>query len=172
MGAGQSGAQGPGLGQGSSGYQNDSMIQVALTLLSAALETGASHLHKFDSLLELAKDDLPRNLIALLKSERVSIFSSALWISYLLIVTQRKHLKYQIELFLIRLIEVVSSESNAKISYEHKELVLEMIVRLFKVPGFITQLYFNYDCDMYTHNVFEDLIKMLSKVHQIQGSTR
>ena len=83
--------------------------------------------------------------------------------SYLLIVTQRKHLKYQIELFLCRLIEVVSSESNAKISYEHKELVLEMIVRLFKVPGFITQLYFNYDCDMYTHNVFEDLIKMLSK---------
>ena len=65
---------------GQTGYHNESMIQVALTLLSAALETGASHLHKFESLLELAKDDLPRNLIALLKSERVSIFSSALWI--------------------------------------------------------------------------------------------
>ena len=75
----------PGVGSsagslGQTGYHNESMIQVALTLLSAALETGASHLHKFESLLELAKDDLPRNLIALLKSERVSIFSSALWI--------------------------------------------------------------------------------------------
>ena len=68
------------LGLGQTGYHNESMIQVALTLLSAALETGASHLHKFESLLELAKDDLPRNLIALLKSERVSIFPSALWI--------------------------------------------------------------------------------------------
>ena len=57
----------------------------------------------------------------------------------------------------------MSSESDTRVSYEHKELVLETIVRLFKIPGFITQLYFNYDCDMYTHNVFEDMIKMLSK---------
>ena len=138
----------------------DSMIQVALSLLASALETGASHFHKFDSLLELVKDELPRNLISLLSVDRVSVFSSALWISYLLIVTQRKHLKYQIEVFLCRLIEVVDS---ARASYEHKELVLEMIVRLFKIPGFATQLYFNYDCDMFTHNLFEDLIKMLSQ---------
>merc|ERR1719225_423508 len=40
-----------------------------------------------------------------------------------------------------------------------------MIVRLYKMskPNFITQLYVNYDCDLYTHNIFEDLTKMLSK---------
>jgi len=38
-----------------------------------------------------------------------------------------------------------------------------MIVRIYKIPGFISQLYLNYDCDMYTHDVFEDLSKMLSK---------
>ena len=66
------------------------------------------------------------------------------------------------EIFLTRLIDVVSSESQ-RVTYEHKELVLEMIVRLYKIPGFISQLYLNYDCDMYTHDVFEDLSKMLSK---------
>ena len=58
---------------------------------------------------------------------------------------------------------MVNTENNPKITYEHKELVLDMIVRLYKMPDFITELYVNYDCDLYTHNIFEDLTKMLSK---------
>ena len=139
------------------------MIHVALSLMSTALETGAEHLDKYESLLDIVKDELTRNLVLLLSSERVATFSSTLWISYLVFATQRKHLKYQMEIFLTRLMEVVNSESNPKITYEHKELVLDMVVRLYKMPEFITQLYVNYDCDLYTHNVFEDLTKMLSK---------
>ena len=97
-------------------------------------------------------------------SERVATFSATLWISYLVFATQRKHLKYQMEIFLVKLMEVVNNENNIKITYEHKELVLEMIVRLYKIkPNFITQLYVNYDCDLFTANIFEDLTKMLSK---------
>ncbi len=144
-------------------FQNDSMIQVALSLLATALETGADHLDKYESLLDLVKDDLTRNLVLLLNSERVATFSATLWISYLVFATQRHHLKYQMEIFLNKLIELVSSENNPKITYEHKELVLDMIVRLYKMPSFITQLYVNYDCDLYTQNIFEDLTKMLSK---------
>lgn len=144
-------------------FQNDSMIQVALSLLATALETGAEYLDKYESLLDLVKDELTRNLVLLLASERVATFSSTLWISYLVFATQRRHLKYQMEIFLTRLIELVNNENNQKITYEHKELVLDMIVRLYKMPGFITQLYVNYDCDLYTHNIFEDLTKMLSK---------
>ena len=160
----------PGGGQGNLGnnsvggitLQNDSMIQIALSLLSSALETGAEHIHKFESLLELVKDDLCKNLVALLSAERVSTFAAALWISYIIIVTQRKHIKHQLEIFLMRLIDVVSSESQ-RITYEHKELVLEMIVRLYKIPGFVSQLFLNFDCDMYAQDVFEDLCKMLAK---------
>ena len=47
-------------------FQNDSMIQVALSLLATALETGAEHLDKYESLLDLVKDDLTRNLVLLL----------------------------------------------------------------------------------------------------------
>jgi brefeldin A-resistance guanine nucleotide exchange factor 1 len=120
-------------------------------------------LDKYESLLDLVKDDLTRNLVLLLNSERVATFSATLWISYLVFATQRHHLKYQMEIFLNKLIELVSSENNPKITYEHKELVLDMIVRLYKMPSFITQLYVNYDCDLYTQNIFEDLTKMLSK---------
>jgi brefeldin A-resistance guanine nucleotide exchange factor 1 len=61
---------------------------------------------KFESLLDLVKDDLARNLVSLLASERVATFSATLWISYLVFATQRQHLKYQMEIFLMRLIEV------------------------------------------------------------------
>ena len=144
-------------------FQNDSMIQVALALLATALETGVDHLDKYESLLDLVKDDLTKNLVALLSSERVATFSATLWISYLVFSSQRKHLKYQLEIFLVKLMDVVNTENNLKITYEHRELILDMIVRLYKMQDFITELYVNYDCDLYTHNIFEDLTKMLSK---------
>ena len=143
-------------------HNHDSMIQIALSLLATALETGAQHLDKFESLLLLVKDELARNLVSLLSAERIATFSSSLWLSFMVFESQRKHLKYQLEIFLNRLNEVVCSESP-KITYEHKELALEIIVRFYRIPGFLTQLYLNFDCGMYTTNIFEDLTKMLSK---------
>ena len=45
-------------------HNQDMMVQIALSLLATALETGAEHLDKFDSLLALVKDDLARNLVS------------------------------------------------------------------------------------------------------------
>ncbi|KAL8186613.1 UNVERIFIED_CONTAM: G-box binding factor [Gekko kuhli] len=47
--------------------------------------------------------------------------------------------------------------------YEMKEMALEAIVQLWRIPGFVTELYINYDCDYYCANLFEDLTKLLSK---------
>ncbi len=143
-------------------HNHDSMIQIALSLLATALETGADSLDKFESLLILVKDDLARNLVSLLSAERIATFSATLWLSYIIIESQRKHLKYQLEIFFNKLNDIVCSESQ-KVTYEHKELALDMVVRMYRMPGFITQLYLNFDCDMYTSNTFEDLTKMLSK---------
>ena len=63
-------------------HNQDSMVQIALSLIATALETGAEHLDKFESLLLLVKDDLARNLVSLLSAERIGTFSSALWVSY------------------------------------------------------------------------------------------
>ena len=58
--------------------------------------------------------------------------------------------------------ELVVSEQS-KISNEHKEIALETIVQLLRIPGVPVELYLNYDCDVYSSNLFEELTKMLSK---------
>ena len=42
--------------------------------------------------------------------------------------------------------------------------VPDALVQLWKVPGLVTELYLNYDCDPYCSNLFEDVTKLLSKV--------
>jgi hypothetical protein len=58
--------------------------------------------------------------------------------------------------------ELIVSEQS-KISYEQKEIALETIVQLLRIPGLPAELYLNYDCDLYLTNLFEELTKMLSK---------
>ena len=67
------------------------------------------------------------------------------------------------QMYLSRLSEVIVSES-AKVPYDRKEIALEMVWQLWRIPGFVTELYINYDCDMYCSNIFEDYVKLLSKV--------
>ncbi|CAF4380038.1 unnamed protein product, partial [Adineta steineri] len=73
-----------------------------------------------------------------------------------------KHLKCKFEFFITRLMELIVSEQS-KISYEQKEIALETIVQLLRIPGLPAELYLNYDCDLYSTNLFEELTKMLSK---------
>ncbi|XP_040581498.1 Golgi-specific brefeldin A-resistance guanine nucleotide exchange factor 1 [Lepeophtheirus salmonis] len=138
------------------------MIEVALSLLATALEIGAKDIEKFESLLNLVKNDLSKYVTRLISSESRGIFSSNLRIAFLIFSFFRRHLKFQLEVFFQKLMDVITSES-IKVVYEHKESALDLVVRLYRLPGFITQVYLNYDCDIYTSNIFEDLTKMLSK---------
>ncbi|XP_012270062.1 Golgi-specific brefeldin A-resistance guanine nucleotide exchange factor 1 isoform X2 [Orussus abietinus] len=138
------------------------MTHLGLSLLQVALEIAADALSKFPSLLALAKDDLCRNLILLLGTDRLSILAGDLQVSFLLFESQREHLKFQMEHYLAKLMEIVNSESN-RITYEQRELSLEAIVRLWRIPGLPAELYLNYDCGLYSMNLYEDLMKMLSK---------
>lgn len=74
----------------------------------------------------------------------------------------RTHLKFQLELYLTKLIDIIVSDS-LKVTYEQKELALDNILQLWRIPGFVTELYLNYDCDMYCSNLYEDLTKLLAK---------
>ena len=102
------------------------------------------------------------NLITLLGSERIGVFSSSLRCCFLIFNALRPHLKLQLEFFLIKLLELISSESP-RVSHEQREMSLELLVQLYKMPGFVTELYLNYDCGLYSDNLFEDLTKVLSK---------
>ena len=43
-------------------------------------------------------------------------------------------------------------------------LYIYFFLQLFRVPNLVMELYLNYDCDIYSTNVFEELCKLLSKV--------
>lgn len=141
---------------------NEVMTHLGLSLLQVALEIAADYLSNFPSLLVLVKDDLCRNLILLLGTDRLSILAVDLQVSFLLFESQREHLKFQMEHHISKLMEIVSSDSN-RISYEQRELALEAIVQLWRIPGLPAELYLNYDCGLYSTNLYEELMKLLSK---------
>lgn len=66
-------------------------------------------------------------------------------------------------MYLKKLMDIITSE-NIKMPYEMKEMALEALVQLWRIPSLVTELYINYDCDFYCSSLFEDLTKLLSKV--------
>ncbi|KAI0212076.1 Golgi-specific brefeldin A-resistance guanine nucleotide exchange factor 1 [Lamellibrachia satsuma] len=140
----------------------DVMVHMGLSLLTVALEAGADHISKFNSLLYLIKDDMCKNLFFLLQSDRLSLFAAAIRVCFLLFECMRSHLKFQLEMYLNKLIDIIVSDSP-RISYEQREIALDSIVQLLRIPGLVTELYLNYDCDLYSSSLFEDLMKLLSK---------
>lgn len=141
---------------------SEKKLHIGLTLLTVALEVGADSIGQYQTLLTLVKDDLCRNMFCLMNTERIPLLAATLRVSFLLFESLRTHLKFQLEHYLLQLAEMVTSDSP-KTSYEHKELALESIVQLWRIPGLVTELYLNYDCDLYCSNIFEDLAKLLSK---------
>lgn len=141
---------------------SDKKLHTGLTLLTVALEVGADSIGQYQTLLVLVKDDLSRNIFSLLGTERIPLLAATLRVSFLLFESLRTHLKFQLERYLLQLADIISSDSP-KTSYTHKELALESIVQLWRIPGLVTELYLNYDCDLYCSNLFEDLTKLLSK---------
>nr|CAI5834185.1 unnamed protein product [Callosobruchus analis] len=137
-------------------------IHLGLTLLTVAFEVGADSIGKYNTLLLLVKDDLCRNLLSLLNTERLPIFAADLQVSFLMFESLRTHLKYQMECYLNKLMSIIVSDS-AKITYEHKEMALDSLLQLWRIPGFVSELYINYDCDMYCTNLYEELTKLLAK---------
>ncbi|XP_068423605.1 Golgi-specific brefeldin A-resistance guanine nucleotide exchange factor 1 isoform X3 [Clinocottus analis] len=141
-------------------HNTDAMMHMGLQLLTVALES--AHITNYQSLLGLVKDELCRHLFQLLSVDRMNLYTSSIRCCFLLFESMRVHLKFQLEMYLKKLMDIVTSE-NIKMPYEMKELALEALVQLWRIPSFVTELYINYDCDFYFSNLFEDLTKLLSK---------
>lgn len=94
--------------------------------------------------------------------DRLSIFAADLRVCFLLFEALRDHLKFQLEAYLKKLSEIIASD-NPKTPYEMRELALDNLLQLWGIPGFVTELYINYDCDLYCMDLFESLTNLLSK---------
>ena len=141
---------------------SNNVIHIALNLLTVVFEVASDNLGNFYSLTTLVKDELCRNLFSLLTTERLPIFAANLQVCFLLFESLRFHLKFQLENYLIKLTDIIGSE-NTRITYEIRELALDNLLQLLRVPGFAAELYINYDCDLYCADVFENITKLLSK---------
>ena len=63
-------------------------------------------------------------------------------------------------------------KTSVKDVYGIKEMALECLVVLWRIPGLVTELYLNYDCGLYCSNLFEDLTRLLlQKRFSIGGSS-
>lgn len=140
----------------------DTMMHMGLSLLTVALEVGADSIGKYDTLLSIVKDDMCKNLFALLNTERLTIFAADLQVCFLLFESLRVHLKFHLEYYLAKLSEIIANE-NPRLPYELRELALDNLLQFWRIPGFAAELYINYDCNLYCTNLLEDLIKLLSK---------
>ncbi|KAK2832680.1 hypothetical protein Q5P01_016569 [Channa striata] len=141
-------------------HNTDAMMHMGLQLLTVALES--ARIANYQSLLGLVKDELCRHLFQLLSADRMNLYASSVRVCFLLFESMRVHLKFQLEMYLKKLMDIITSE-NIKMPYEMKEIALEALVQLWRIPSFVTELYINYDCDFYCSNQFEDLTKLLSK---------
>uniref|UniRef100_A0A8C0GG99 Golgi-specific brefeldin A-resistance guanine nucleotide exchange factor 1 n=1 Tax=Chelonoidis abingdonii TaxID=106734 RepID=A0A8C0GG99_CHEAB len=141
-------------------HNSEVMIHMGLQLLTVALESAP--VANCQSLLGLVKDELCRHLFQLLSVERLNLYAASLRVCFLLFESMREHLKFQLEMYIKKLMEIITVE-NPKMPYEMKEMALEAVVQLWRIPSFVTELYINYDCDYYCSNLFEDLTKLLSK---------
>ncbi|KFZ57350.1 Golgi-specific brefeldin A-resistance guanine nucleotide exchange factor 1, partial [Podiceps cristatus] len=141
-------------------HNSEVMIHMGLQLLTVALESAP--IANCQSLLGLVKEELCRHLFQLLSVERLNLYAASLRVCFLLFESMREHLKFQLEMYIKKLMEIITVE-NPKMPYEMKEMALEAIVQLWRIPSFVTELYINYDCDYYCGNLFEELTKLLSK---------
>lgn len=141
---------------------NDNIIHISLNLLTVVLEVASDNIGNFFSLITLVKDELCKNLFQLLNTERLPIFAANLQVCFLLFESLRFHLKFQLENYLIKLTDIIGSE-NIRVTYEIRELALDNLLQMLRVPGFAAELYINYDCDLYCANIFENITKLLSK---------
>ena len=138
------------------------MVNVGLQLLTIIFEISVHEIGANYCLLSVVKTDLCWNIMQLLQNEKnLNTFSNVLRLSFLVFVDLRMHLKYQFEVFLLRIMDIVAT---VNIPLEYRDICMEYLLQFFHhIPYLPHELFFNYDCDSYASNILEDLLQLLSK---------
>lgn len=135
--------------------------EFGLRLINAAVETSGRYLNNHNELIFLIQDDLFRELLIYSPSPHMGILSLVLRIIFDLFYAVKEAIRVQLEVFFISVhLRIAESDSS---SFEHTELVLESIVEFCREPDLIVGLYTNYDCQILSTHLFEDLCRFLAQ---------
>jgi brefeldin A-resistance guanine nucleotide exchange factor 1 len=144
------------------GDQSDSAASEAsrmlgLSLLNVVLETGGRQISACPPLVAVIQHDLSRNLLQNSRTSNLQILSLTLRVVFNMFNSVREHMKVQLEVFFN---SIHLAESSLP---ETREMALESLVEFCGEPQLMVDIYTNYDCDMQCTNLFEDMVKFLSK---------
>eukprot|EP01116_Phalansterium_solitarium_P013672 TRINITY_DN31070_c0_g1_i1.p1 TRINITY_DN31070_c0_g1~~TRINITY_DN31070_c0_g1_i1.p1 ORF type:complete len:1661 (+),score=672.89 TRINITY_DN31070_c0_g1_i1:179-5161(+) len=133
---------------------------IALDLISSMVEFYVDCMDAFTpEIVHLLSGPLCQSLLNGLRTTNVVVFSRTLRIFFHLYLALRHKIKLQLELFFTSLMSQVLESKTAL--YAHQELALEIVVEFFCQPNCVTDLYINYDCNLYCSDVFESLCRFL-----------
>ena len=130
---------------------------LGLSLLNVVLETGGRQISACPALVEVIQHDLSRNLLQNSRTSNLQILSLTLRVVFNMFNSVREHMKVQLEVFFN---SIHLAESSLP---ETREMALESLVEFCREPQLMVDIYTNYDCDMQCTNLFEDMVKFLSK---------
>ncbi|XP_061368937.1 ARF guanine-nucleotide exchange factor GNOM-like [Gastrolobium bilobum] len=134
----------------------------ALTLINSAIEMGGPSFRCHPRLLSLIQDELFRNLMQFGLSLSPLVLSMVCSIVLNLYHHLRIELKLQLEAFFSCVI-LRLAQSKYGASYQQQEVVMEALVDFCRQKTFMMEMYANFDCDITSSNVFEDIVNLLSK---------
>ena len=130
-------------------------------------------------LLSFIDDCVCKFLLRNCRTQQSVLYAATLRCFYSLVLTYRHRLHMQIEVMLNSVyLRFLHSKSNSNVSvdassssaYDLKELTLESLFDLCRLPWWWSELYINYDCRLSSTNVYENLIRSLCKsVFPVQG---
>lgn len=151
-------------------------ISLGLKLLKIVFNESLGDIGRKTCLTYVTRNNICFNILSILKVIRSPrILSETLNLAVDIFTEYRHHLKYQFEAFLERLMEMLVASSDHNIensitltttngSLELRSDVLNSILELFRnINHFPHELYYNYDCDPYSSNIYENLIQICSK---------
>ncbi|KAG6492473.1 ARF guanine-nucleotide exchange factor GNOM-like [Zingiber officinale] len=134
----------------------------ALGMINSVIELGGSSINQHQKLLSLIQDELFRNLMQLGLSMSPLILSMVCSIALNLYRQLCTELKLQLEAFFSCVILRVA-QSRYGATYHQQEVAMEALVDFCRQRTFMAEMYANFDCDISSSNVFEELANLLSK---------
>ncbi|GAB2287200.1 hypothetical protein Dimus_021582 [Dionaea muscipula] len=134
----------------------------ALSLINSAIELGGCSFRRHSRLLLWIQDDLFFNLMQFGLSTSPLILSMVCCIVLNLYHHLRTEIKLQLEAFFSSII-LRLAQSRYGASYQQQEVAMEALVDFCRQKEFMVEMYANFDSELTSSNVFEDLINLLSK---------
>lgn len=140
---------------------------LGLRLIRTVFETTGKHLGYCAPLVEVVQNELCKFILQNSQTKDIYILSLVLRIVFDMFATVKQHLKVQLEVFFASIHMRIGESPTAP--YEHKEMVIESLLDFCREPSLIIGLYRNYDCEVGSTNLFEDLCQFLASSAIPQG---